>query len=98
MSEINKKNVKCLFPSLDALSEILNITSCIVNIPAIDHKEGLAILEKNNNSFMLNIETKKSLTDEFNKQFYIEMSKNGQEYTSENALFRKERPQFSKHI
>ena len=68
-----------------------------MNIPAIDHKEGLAILEKNNNSFMLNIETKKSLTDVFNKQFYIEMSKNGQEYTSENALFRKERPQFSKH-
>jgi len=97
MSEINKKNLKCLLPSLDALSEILNITSCIVNIPAIDHKDGLATLAKNKNGFLLDIETKKLLTDEFNKQFNIEMSKNGQEYTSENVLFRKEKHQFNKH-
>jgi len=97
MSEINKKNLKCLLPSLDALSEILSISSCIVNIPAIDHKDGLAFLSKNNNNFMLDIETKRPMTDEFKKQFQIVMSTKGQEYISENVLFRKEKPQFNKN-
>jgi len=97
MSDINKKNIKFFLPSLDALSEIININSCIVNIPAIDHKDGLATLEKINNSFMLSIETKKSMTDDFKKQFNIEMSKNGQEYIGKDALFKKEKFQLEKH-
>ena len=96
LTKIPKDNHKYILPTLESVTDILSLSSGLVNIPAIGFKDGLGLINKDKCSIMLNIESKKSFHNELRKQMQIEINVQDKNYISKDALFRKEAPQLYK--
>jgi hypothetical protein len=84
--ELRKINVKYLDESFAEISELLHSTNVSITIPEINFT-GEGIIEKNNKSFHIKINTRTNYRDEFKKQLQIELKSNKNIYNGVNALF-----------